>query len=503
MPVDQAAIEAEITGGLRNELGREKRPGRLEEARQNDRYYEGDFEEDTQAWEFDEESLVTVRLMRRVIDLLTANLYRKGPERTWPGLESATLGLQAIYQANGADALWQEADRLSLVNQVAAIQVAPDLEGATEGPFRFYLWGGGDLVVWLDSEDPRRPGAVATLDLFDNRRRLRLYTEAERVTFATEKWSELRTAGGTAFKEIEREPNTYGVIPFAFAHSSYPARYFWTPGPGSALRQLNYHVNYRLSTAADDVLHNRPIGVVEGAMPEYQFPRDRKAGEWTTVPSVADAGGTVMGDARASYIVCDFGYLQQDLEQLQAMLDRALEMLGIPAASIRLEQSSTQSGVALMAEQVPLVLWAESRQRPFSRYEQDLARLVARMAAVDAAEAPTGVTAAEWLQASETPLQLKWPEMSPRMPGPQTDQSDQWLLDNQLTSRKRLAMERFKMTGEEADAYLAELAAELAAEASLFGAANAAWQASMMPLPGGDPNAPPQGAGAAGGPSEG
>jgi hypothetical protein len=497
--IDQAAIEEEIRGGLKNELGRDRRASRLEEARSNDLYYDGQFEQDTQSWGYDDKSLVTVLLMRRVVELLTANLYRKGPERSWQGLDNATAALQSIYQANAADALWQEADRLTLINQVAAIQVEPDPDGTDASPYKFYLWGGNDVVVWLDSDDARKPGAVATLDLFDNSRRLRLYTEAERVTYQTAKLQPLQTSGGTAFREVDRAPNPYGLLPFAFAHSSFPARFFWTPAPGTVLRQLNYHVNYRLTLAADDVIHNRPRGVIEGTLGDFRFPDNPRAGEWISIPSISDAGGGVMGDPRASYITCDFGYLSQDLEQLQTLLDRALEMLGIPAASIRLEQSSTQSGVALMAEQVPIVLWSEARQRPFAWYEQGLARLIARMAATEielyGLPDVAGATVEEWLAASQQPIHVKYPAMQPDLPGPARDQSDQWLLDNQLTSRTRLVMERFKMTDDQATDYLAKVAEELTTEAELFGPANQAWASSMTPPMTETPTDAPDGSG--------
>lgn len=492
MSIDQAAIEEEITRALPRERGIGSQPGRLEIARKNDLYYQGDFKEDTDPWDYPEWGLVTVRLMRRVIELLTANLYRAGPIRTWPRLENASTGLGTIYTANAADALWQEADRLCLVNGVTCWQVNPNLgDDWQQRPFKFLLWGANSFSVWPDSEDARTPGAVAVMDVDGDRRRLRLWTEDETVTYHTPALNAQATSGGASYRETDRAMNPWGFLPFAFAHAEFPAREFWTPSPGAMLRGLNLVVNRRLTMANDDAINLRPKGVVEGVVGDWQFPVKQKAGEFISVPSIADAAGTIAGDPRVSYVTCDFGYLETDLSTLQGLLDRALESLGIPGSAIRMEQTSTQSGVALISEQIPLVQWAEGRQRPFSWYEQQLARLVARMAAVQCRESGlgdlAGATADEWEAASYESLQLRWPSMAPDLPGQQRDQTDQWLLDNQLTSRQRILQHRLKITEEEAEEQVQQIADELAREAQLLAPVYQAQMAATQP-----PAAPPE-----------
>ena len=55
---------------------------------------------------------------------------------------------------NAADALWQEADRMAAVSEVAAFQV-----GATADPgrpVRIQLWDASQFCVWEDPDDPAR-----------------------------------------------------------------------------------------------------------------------------------------------------------------------------------------------------------------------------------------------------------------------------------------------------------------------------------------------------------
>jgi hypothetical protein len=58
--------------------------------------------------------------------------------------------------------------------------------------------------------------------------------------------------------------------------------------------------------------------------------------------------------------------------------------------------------------------------------------------------------------------------MAPDLPGQQRDAADQWMLDNQLTSRQRILQHRLKITGEEAEEQVEMIAAELLREAQLM-----------------------------------
>jgi hypothetical protein len=463
MPYTQRDVENEIRAGVPNEAPRRS------EYVANALYADGEFDADIQVWmsaidgpRFPRESIRTSRIMARVLDVLTANLYRIGPDRSVQDDDAATEWLTTLYQERAVDALFQTADRLALANHVSAFEVYADDDAESPSPVGLRLWGGEELYVWTDPNDSRRPWAVATLDVMDTQRRIRLWTAEQRVEFVTDKLQDGQTAGGTYFREIGRDANPWGFLPFAFVHGVYPARYFRPQGPpaGTALRRLNYHVNFRLSTQADDILHSRPIPVIEGTAGDFNFEK-RRPGVWQSIPAIADAGGGLVTDPRANYVTCDLGYLGTDWEDLQAYIDHALEMLGVPAVAVRMEQTGTRSGVALVAEQVPLAQWAESRTRPFSFYERALARLCLKAGAVLG-------EGANLEKAAATALTLRWPEMFVELPGPERDAHDQWMLDNGLMSRKQWLQLREHLTPEEAETRLMDAAEERKAEAEMF-----------------------------------
>jgi hypothetical protein len=486
MPIDPRAVEKEIEGGLTNE-----RRARLDVAKMNADYWEGNFDPYLLALTIDPDCLRSSLVMQRVVRVLTANLYAEGPARELPDHPDASEWLEAVYRANAMDAKWQAADRLATVNDFAAFEVSGTLGPRSAArPVTITLWGGDQLAVWVDPDDPTEPAAVATLDKFDNQRRARLWTLDERVTFLTEKWAGgagWGTSGATAYRLVAREANPYGRLPFAFVHFEFPATDFFVGGPGTQLRKLNEHINYRLSDSAEQVVKNRPIGTLSGAPADWNFPRDRRPGTFVTIPGVQTAG-EALTEGRADYVHCDLGFVRQDWDDLQAYLDHTLEMVGVPPSAIRLVQDSARSGIAIVAEQLPLILWAQGRQRPFGHYERELARLVLevgarhleansrpRLAADEStverpARPELAARAAELAAASIDPgLVLSWPDLMPDLPGPERDQADQWLLDNKLISRVLLLMRREKLTRAEAELYLAQVAEDTDFEEHLFG----------------------------------
>ena len=146
--------------------------------------------------------------------------------------DAASRWLEGVYRRNCADAIWQEADRLSVVSGVAAIQVAAAPDPAR--PIRLRLWDASQFVVWEDPDEPTKPVAVGSIDLFDHRRRLTLYTPDVKRVYVTQKLGPNDSAGGTAYRQISEAENPYGLIPFAFAWFHMPVGSdFWCGSPGS------------------------------------------------------------------------------------------------------------------------------------------------------------------------------------------------------------------------------------------------------------------------------
>lgn len=479
----------EIRGGLQNE----KRE-RLDDAFINRQFYLGKFDAYTSPWRniLDPRAIRTLPIVRTVANHLAAHLYRSSPERTIKGYDPAADWLEVLYRRNQMDSRLQEADRITTVTDLAAFEVrGMSGPGSDRRPVAVDLWPGNDVAIWLDPDDTTTPIAVATLDRYDNQRRCRLWTADYRYTYLTKKWQgpghAEGTAGGTAYflaatdENPYRDPDGEGIIPFAFVHYNFPATDFHSGGPGTGLRNANDHVNFRLSKIADDVINNRLVPIIRNARADWNFPRGLKAGQWVEIPpAIVDAAGAAV-PAEAEYMAPPLDYLQHDREELNSWLDTTLQMEGLPAAAWRLEQTSTMSGIAIIAEQLPLVLRARHRQRPFATYEQDIARLVLRIAAAHARA--NGVDAlplgdAEGriddleVAAKEGEMHVRFAEPSEELPGPNRDTSDAFQLQNRLTSRTQILMKRENLDRDQAEARMIQVGEDLAQEATDFAEAD-------------------------------
>lgn len=468
-------IRSEIEKGLQNE-----RRGRLDAADINADFYEERWDNYTTEWRLDRKAIRCLPIMREAVYHLTAHLYRNPPARSFADFPTVTSFLEVLYQRNAMDALWPDADRLAVVNQVAAFEVAGNLgPDAERRPVRFMLWGGEQFTVWLDPDDATTPFAVATLDKMDQQRRLRLWTHEARYTYVTDKLAPGQTAGGTAYRLQSEEANPYRdatgnpILPFSFVHFTYPSRYFWGGGPGDGLRKANDHINFRLSKLADDILKWRLMMSVTGARPEWNFPKDLKAGEPIVIPpAIIDASGTAVSP-QLEYHAPQLTHVPQDWDDLNRFLELVLQLNHIPPAAFRLEQSATMSGVALVAEQIPLITWARGRCRPFGYYEKSLATRALQVAAShmenNGVPDVLGVSVEELRDAEANgDLTTRWGEMAEELPGPTRDQSDQSRLDSYRTSRTQLLMERKGLTRDEAEKQVKETVRDLKREQKLI-----------------------------------
>ena len=479
MPDVLAKIDAEITkNGLQHERAR------LDDALFNLEFYEGDFTRfpprirggaSYDAGRFPRCSLV----MQRVVDTLSKNLYAQGPQRRLAapaGLPTraylaATAWLEACYAANRVDAIWQRADAFGAVSEAAAFQVSAQAD--PKQPVKIRLWDASQFCVWMDPDDPTVPVAVATLDLYDERRRLRLYTAEAIRTYMSQQLQPGQTAGGRDFKFQGEVRNPYEVLPFSFAHFDLPVTEFWSGGPGSHLRSVNDAVNFQLTEGFDCIRFNlRPILLFKNVRPGWRPKSPVEPGDVWDLSAAADASGESTAEPDAAYLQADSSFVAAGWDDLQAYLDHVLEMCGVPPSAVRMVQDSSRSGVAIIAEQLPIIGWATRRQRPFGYYEDALARLVLRIGSRHLGAQSSQeyrATAAQLEGVAEEPgLALHWPSLYPRIPGQDADQVDQFRLDHGLVSRTMLLMERENLTREEAEEKLEIVAADLARERDLF-----------------------------------
>ncbi len=457
-------IQDEILAGLPNERER------LEDARVGADFYRGRFDAYStrprsglwQGPRFARES----RIMTWLVDTLGSHLYAEGPSRTLPDHPEASQWLASVYKAGAVDALLQAADKWSTVGEVAAIQVLPTED--PDRPIRHVLWPAHQLAVWESEDDPLSPVAVAVIDRFDSRRRLRLWTAEGLWTYATDKVAPNQTTGGTAYRMVaDPEVNPFGIIPFAFVHFNYPATEFWSGGPGEQFRGLNDYINNALTEVGDALRYcAKPVIKTYGVREGWSPPTPIQPGDiWNVPPEGIDASGNGI-PPQVEPLQFDLGFVDAYWTDIQSYLDHSMECAQVPPTAFRMIQGTAPSGASIVAEQLPLTNRAKGRQRPFGFYEQDLARVTLRVGAAHLSA--NGIaTAGRLAEAADHPdLTLRWPRIGGRVPDPTRDAEDQWRLTNRLASRTLIVMERNSFTREEAEAYLDQVELDLQREAA-------------------------------------
>ena len=449
---------------------------RLDRALRNLEFYKGDFcrypsrvaTDARDAGRYER----TLPVLQRVANVLTSNLYKQGPKRALESAPDAQDWLDDCYRKNHADALLHRADAMGVVSQVAAVQAEPTAD--PERPVRLRLWDASQLYVWCEPGDAETAAVVGVRDVWNEQRRLRVY-DAETVTvYLTREWSKGDTAGATAYYlAVPAKPHGLGRLPFSFAPFDWQIGDFWTGSPGDGLFNVNDCVNFGLTNGFDFTRYNlAPALKLKGTRPGWRPPPHAPGVVWDLPadPNRADEQGAVEPDA--SYVQADSDFVLANWEDLTRYLDAVLEWHGVPPSAVRMEQTAARSGVSILAEQAELVKWAESRVSLWAKAEDDLARLALAVGARHLGrqtyagyKATAGALAAA---AADPGLRLLWPSLYAEMPGVEQDQADQWELDNRLTSRTLVLMRRSRLTREEAEAHLEEVAKDLEREQTLF-----------------------------------
>ena len=458
--IDLAAVRKEVERALPNEQER------IHDALTNTDYYNGqtdqyiDYHESESVYDHTSRPKRTSNLTRRVVEILCEHLYNPGPRRRIEASPTADTWLQEQYEHNAVDALLHEADSLATLNDVAAIQVAalggpgavddPEYpEAATpDAPLTFHLLGSEEFAVWLDPAQPTKPWAVCTVTRFDERRRFQLWTKDIVETYWTRKGQEAPSGRPVAVIVPEESgPNPYGCLPFAFIPYQYPSRSFWVHGPGTQFRHAHHYLDNRLSELALSIkYYSRPMGLAYNVREDFR-PMIRPGG-FQHVPR--KLAGTDNPEARVEYLQAQIDIAGEWMD-IQGYIDHTLEMAGVPRSAIRLEQSGAVSGVAIVAEQWPLITRTKARQRPFNRYEAELAKVALAVGGAYYGRA-------DLIAASVKPmLQLAWPEVEISLPGPEKDAADDWELGHKLRSKIQVLMERRGVTRDQAIAELEQV----------------------------------------------
>lgn len=430
-------------------------------------------------------------IMRRTVDVLSMHLYRKGPKRYIAGHPEASAILDRIYKANDFDGLMQLADRTTYITDVAAIEFLPnDGPDAAAVPVKMRLWDASEFVPVFSPDDAQTPIAVATLATYGKSRVTRIFTPdmvTKYVTAApaTETSYAQRSIPAGGMKEAfgYPQPNYLGTIPFEFIHYEMPRNTFWVPGVGKQLAHLNLHVNRRLCDLADQIIGWRPKGVLVNTKADWNFPQNQKPGQYARLESTGGPNADKL-QAIAQFIGPDLAFTQYDWNDLTAYIDHLIEMLGVPASAVRMQQQGGTSGVAIMSEQLPLIERAESRQRLFEHIECKVAKKTLMIALAqlqnaippEAAGIPVMPTVDEMgmpipmdpamaqlqmalaeiqalqmaIEAIDSSFRMIWPVLTKNRPGPDRDAHDMFQLNSMTSSRTQMLAEDRNIPEQEA-----------------------------------------------------
>jgi hypothetical protein len=416
----------------------------------------------------------TSGLTKRAIEVLGDHLYASGPSRKIEDSPAADEWLERAYSDNHVDALWQNADKLSTLNGTCALQVAAT--GDPDRPIKVHLWERSEFECWAEPGDPLKPFAVVVIDRLDEQTTYTIWTRFEYLTYRTKKLAVGQTAGGrvATFVPGESGEHGYGVLPFAWAHDELPVRTFIGCGIGTSLRRANHSIDEAMSDLANAIrFYGRPLGFTRNVAKDWR-PVIRP-GSFNDLPGrERTAGGPGTSEPEAFYLQA-----QLDIAGINTAIvgyaNSTFEEKGVPLSAVRLEQTGVVSGIAIVAEQAPLLTRAQKRQRPYGVYELDLARVT--LAVGGAYYAMAELLAA----ADDLHMTLTWAEPRIPIPGPDRDLEDQSELEMGLTSTVQILQRRRGLTREQAIAALeqiatdqAELATLRAKHAATIAAANAA-----------------------------
>jgi hypothetical protein len=458
--LDKAAIIEEVEKGLRNERSE------LADAYENQQFYDLEaegFEPRREAeTEFDYAGRPkrTSGFTRQAVNRLCQHTYNPGPQRSVQEPDYLNDFLMEVYEQVHIDAVMNECEKLSTLNNVAAIQVCAteDSSGGElpDKPIDLQIWGRDEFTVFLDPNDQRKAFAVVTIDKYDEQTRYRLWFDDEVHTFVTRKPGMPGNPEITAYRLGGPEENTYGCLPFAFVHYEAPVRRFWTPGPGTFLRRGEKRINDSLSELAEALKKYRmPIGIFVNVGSEY----NPEVGPGRFLRLISGTGGYT-GDGYAPQGAPDVRYLQATIDvdsswnDLHNFMGQLAEAIDLPPAALRLDYSDAPSGISIIIRAFPLLTRARQRRPVYQWAECEVAKIMLRCMGNHYSK-PDLVTAADTLK-----LLLSWPEPRIPVPSPERDQADDWELAQGIKSRVDVCQERFGLTEEQAIQRIQEVAEE-------------------------------------------
>ncbi|MCC6464882.1 MAG: hypothetical protein IT463_06025 [Planctomycetes bacterium] len=281
---------------------------------------------------------------RVLVDILS-QLYRRPVERTLEGDAGAVERIQRALSRNPLDRLLLTCDRLARLQGVAALRVSYE-----QGELRFWPWPAHRLAVLPQPQQPDRPAAVVALP-----------AGAADVAHV---WTAERFACVAAGRVADEQEHGYGCIPFVFAHDRLPVDGFWVEGRGHAVAPANAEFNAKLSELAHTIAM-QGFGVMEIVNPDPA--QDIAVGPGRAIRFTV-SGNEPYGISFKS----PQAPVAELLQDLEFFLRALLKSQRIPESVLSVHATSGQSGVAILAQQTPVLEDRVERRQVFAAFEHEL-----------------------------------------------------------------------------------------------------------------------------------
>jgi len=322
-----------------------------------DRYPDETVEEFARRWK------ATLNLTRTIIDVLSG-LYRDAPRRIFrsdfPHVEER---MARVWRESAIDATMHTVDRMTRLTGTVALRPSYDRE---TGRLTFWLFTPDKIRVIENPDAPRHPRAAVL------RWTARDPEHPQRLVHMAHIWTRdefTKVVNGREVKS-ERRKHGMGVIPLVFFCDRVDFDNFFTCGRGRDIALANCAINNKLTHKLETIIYQGlGIPVIKNPTPGRELVFSPKRAVAIDVPPGTEAGlEFVSPDAPIGDLLAD---IEADIEHL-LLANR------IPQSAVRVKAAAA-SGVAIVAENIPVTEDRKERMRLFAPAERELVDVTLRV----------------------------------------------------------------------------------------------------------------------------
>jgi hypothetical protein len=320
-----------------------------------DKYPDETVEEFAKRWK------CSINLTRPIIEIL-CGLYRRPPRRSVNSAERVAKRMHDAWRESEIDSFMLSVD--SMTRLTGTVAVRPYYDKAA-GRVRYWLFTQDKLRVIADEENPASPKAVvikwAARDAKNPARLVRIAH-----VWTAEEFTKL--VDGAEVKGA-RAAHNFGRVPLVFFHDRHDFESFFTYGRGRDVCQANCIINNKLTHKLETIIYQGlGIPVLTNPSPNKEIVFSPKRAITIELPPGREGGlEFVSPNAPIAELIQD---IESDIQNL-LLVNR------IPESAIRIK-AGAPSGVAIIAENIPLIEDREERVMLFANKERELAELTLR-----------------------------------------------------------------------------------------------------------------------------